>query len=260
MRITLKLDMKPIKKRPYYLNPKYKEKVRLELDKMLEAGIIEPMEDSGWVSPMVVQEKKEKGEITIFVDLRKLNDACVHDPFSIPFTDEYIVMPFGLKNVPTIFSSVVIATFKEFIHKFLEVYFDVWAMFSLVKSHVSSVHLMLEMCRRYQIMLNLKKCLSCFPFGILLGHVVCKQGLMVDPAKIAVIVNLEALRIVKHLRATLGYIGYYTNFIKAYANITVPMEKLLKKDTAFCWDEECQLSLDLSIEKMVTVLILAFPD
>jgi len=54
MKITLKLDMKPIKQRPYRLNPKYKEKVCLELDKMLEAGIIEPMEESDWVSPMVV--------------------------------------------------------------------------------------------------------------------------------------------------------------------------------------------------------------
>lgn len=82
MKITLKPDAKPIKQRPYCLNPKYKEKVRLELDKMLEAGIIEQMEEFDWVSPMVVQEKKQKGEIHICVDLRELNDACVHDPFS----------------------------------------------------------------------------------------------------------------------------------------------------------------------------------
>ena len=46
----------------------------MELDKMLAAGIIEPVEESEWVSPMVVQEKKTKGEIRICVDLRKLND------------------------------------------------------------------------------------------------------------------------------------------------------------------------------------------
>jgi len=43
---------------PYHLNSKYKEKVRLELDKMLEAGIIEPVEESDWVSPIVFREKK----------------------------------------------------------------------------------------------------------------------------------------------------------------------------------------------------------
>ena len=134
---------------------------------MLAAGIIEPVEESEWVSPMVVQEKKTKCEIRICVYLRKLNDACLHDPFPTPFTDEvldnvggqevysftdgfsgyhqiriapedrhkttfatemgsfqYTVMPFGLKNAPAIFSRVVISAFKEYIHKFLEVYFD----------------------------------------------------------------------------------------------------------------------------------------
>ena len=87
IKIPLKADVKPVKQRPYRMNPKYKEKLRMELDKMLDAGIIEPVKESKWVSPMVVQEKKTKGEIRICVDLRKLNDACLHDPFPNPFTD-----------------------------------------------------------------------------------------------------------------------------------------------------------------------------
>ena len=113
------------------------------------------------------------------MDLRKLNDACVHDPFPTPFSDkildsvggqeaysftdgflgyhqirieledrrkttfatewgyfQYIIMPFGLNNAPAIFSRVVVIVFKEFIHKFLEVYFDDWTIFGLVKVHV----------------------------------------------------------------------------------------------------------------------------
>jgi hypothetical protein len=166
MRIPLKPGAKPVKKRPYRLNPKYKEKVKIELDRMLKAGIIEPIEESEWISPMVVQDKKT-GEIGICVDLRNLNDVCLHDPFPTPFTDEvlnnvgghevysftggfsgyhqiqiakedhhkttfstkwgsyqYTVMPFGLKNAPTIFSRVVVKAFKEFLHKFLEASFD----------------------------------------------------------------------------------------------------------------------------------------
>ena len=41
---------------------------------MLDVGIIEPVEESEWISPMVVQDKKI-GEVWICVDLRKLNDA-----------------------------------------------------------------------------------------------------------------------------------------------------------------------------------------
>jgi hypothetical protein len=158
MKIPLKPEARPIRQRPYRLNPIYKHKVKEKIDRMLEAGIIEPVEESEWISPMVVQEKKQGG-IRICVNLRNLNDACLHDPFPTPFTYEvlenvgvqeaysftdgfsgyhqikispedrykttfsmkwgsyqYTVMPFGLKNAPAIFSRVVIATFKEFIH------------------------------------------------------------------------------------------------------------------------------------------------
>jgi len=114
----------------------------------------------------------------IYMDLRKLNDACLHDPFPTPFTDEvlenvggpetyffidgfpgyhrikivheerhkttfviewrsyqYTVMPFGLKNASMVFSRVIVAAFKEFIHKFLELYLDYCTMFSLLQDH-----------------------------------------------------------------------------------------------------------------------------
>jgi hypothetical protein len=143
---------------------------------------------------MVVQDKKKGRGISICVDLRKLNDACLHDPFPTPFTDEvlenigehescsftngfsgyhqikiaqedihkttfvtewgsyqYTVMLFRLKNAPVIFSRVVIATFKEFIHQFLEVYLDDWTVYSLLKNHVEFLRLMLERCKQCQI-------------------------------------------------------------------------------------------------------------
>lgn len=89
-KITLKSDTEPVKQRPYRLNLKCKEKVHVELDKMLAKGIIEPVEEFDWVSSMVVQEKMQLEEIRICVDLRKLNDACVHDPFPTSFTDEVL--------------------------------------------------------------------------------------------------------------------------------------------------------------------------
>jgi hypothetical protein len=53
-------------------------------------------------------------------------------------------MPFGLKNAPIIFSRVVIASFKEFIHHFLEVYLDDWTVYVLLKDHVEVLRIMLE--------------------------------------------------------------------------------------------------------------------
>jgi len=58
MKIPLRPDAKPCKKRPYRMNPKYKEKVKAKIGRMLEGGIIDPVEKSEWISLMVIQEKK----------------------------------------------------------------------------------------------------------------------------------------------------------------------------------------------------------
>jgi hypothetical protein len=212
-----------------------------------------------------------------------MNDACLHDPFPTPFTDEvldnvggqevysftdgfsgyhqiriakedrhkttfstewgsyqYTVMLFGLKNAPTIFSRVVVEAFKEFLHKFLEAYFDDWTVFSLLQNHIECLRLMLDKCRQCQISLNLKKCIFFSPFGVLLGHIVCKQGLLVDPSKI---VHYSRFTPSYFSQTVVHYAGTYwilQKFIKGYAQITTPMEKLLKKDCQFQWTEECQ--------------------
>jgi hypothetical protein len=71
------------------MNLVYKQKVKAKIDRMLEAGIIELVEESEWISLMVVQENKHGG-IRIFVYIRKLNDAFLHDPFPTPFIDEVL--------------------------------------------------------------------------------------------------------------------------------------------------------------------------
>jgi hypothetical protein len=83
MNIPLKSKARSVRQQPYRLKPIYKQKVKEEIERMLEAGIIEPVEESEWLIPMVVQEKK-KGDIRICVDLRKVKDAFLHDPFPTP--------------------------------------------------------------------------------------------------------------------------------------------------------------------------------
>ena len=89
MKIPLKPNAKPVRKRPYRMNLRYKERVRDEIDRILDARIIGPIKESKWISPMLFQDKKT-GEVQICIDLRKLNDACMHDPFPTPFTNEVL--------------------------------------------------------------------------------------------------------------------------------------------------------------------------
>ncbi|XP_075475877.1 LOW QUALITY PROTEIN: uncharacterized protein LOC142514366 [Primulina tabacum] len=89
------------------LNPKMQEVVKAETIKLLDAGIIYPISDSAWVSP--VQCVPKKGGITVItnekndliptrtvtgwrvcIDYRKLNDATRKDHFPLPFIDQMI--------------------------------------------------------------------------------------------------------------------------------------------------------------------------
>ena len=63
MCIILKPDARPVKHRTYCLNPRVKEKVKAEIDKMLKARLIFPVEEADWVIPIVIQSKKEKSKI-----------------------------------------------------------------------------------------------------------------------------------------------------------------------------------------------------
>jgi hypothetical protein len=113
-------------------------------------------------------------------------------------------------------------------------------VFIMLKDHIEILRLMLDRCRQFHISLNMNKFIFWVSIGILLGHVVSKKGLLVDLANIVVIVNLPPLTLVRQLRETLGHTGYYKKFIRGYAHITTPMEKMLKKENKFQWNEECR--------------------
>jgi hypothetical protein len=56
--------------------------------------------------------------------------------------------------------------------------------------------------------------------------------------------ELEPPTSVRHLMEMMGHTSYYRKFIKGYAQITTPMENLLKKEAKFQWNEDCQKGLD----------------
>jgi hypothetical protein len=90
-RIELMDDAVPVRQRQYRLNPKYSMMVKEELDKLLEAGFIYPVNNSEWVSPIVIVPKKVgpdgKTKIRVCQDFRKLNAATKKDHFPLPFID-----------------------------------------------------------------------------------------------------------------------------------------------------------------------------
>jgi hypothetical protein len=70
---------------------KYKPIVQKEIEAMLAADIIYPIEKTEWANPMVMQPKShDPNKLIICVDLQRINKLIVTDPFSTPFVDNII--------------------------------------------------------------------------------------------------------------------------------------------------------------------------
>ena len=102
-KINMEAEYKPVRQPQRRLNLSMKEEVL----KLLEAGLIYPISDSAWVSPVQVVPKK--GGITVIrnekndliptrtvtgwrmcIDYKKLNDATRKDHFPLPFMDQML--------------------------------------------------------------------------------------------------------------------------------------------------------------------------
>ena len=64
----------------------------------------------------------------------------------------------------------------------------------------------------------------------------------------------------KQLHSTLGHTRCYRQFIQRYANITAPLENLLKKAETFQWTLECDKAFETLKEKLITTPIMIFPN
>ncbi|KAD5803341.1 hypothetical protein E3N88_14701 [Mikania micrantha] len=106
-RILMEEDYKPVVQPQRRLNPNMSEVVKKEVLKLLDAGLIYPISDSAWVSPVQVVPKKggmtvivnEKKELIpsrtvtgwrVCIDYRRLNDATRKDHFPLPFIDQML--------------------------------------------------------------------------------------------------------------------------------------------------------------------------
>lgn len=74
----------------------------------------------------------------------------------------------------------------------------------------------------------------------LLGFIVSRRGIELDPAKIKAIQDLPPPKNKKDVMSFLGHLNYISRFIAQFTVICKPIFKLLKKDAAVEWTIECQ--------------------
>jgi len=115
--------------------------------------------------------------------------------------------------------------------------------------------------RLAQANLKLKpsKCSLCQRSVDFLGHVVSKQGIAMQDAKISAITEWPQCRTVHDVRAFMGLSGYYRRFVKDFSIIAAPLYGLMGKGAEFVWTEQCQQAMDELKKRLVSKPILALP-
>ncbi|XP_048602322.1 uncharacterized protein LOC125581268 [Brassica napus] len=118
----------------------------------------------------------------------------------------------------------------------------------------------LQRCEDTNLVLNWEKCHFMVKEGIVLGHKVSEKGIEVDKAKIDVMVGLAPPRTVKDIRSFLGHAGFYRRFIMDFSKIARPLTRLLCKEAAFHFDEECMEAFKNLKNALISAPIVQPPD
>ncbi|GKB36049.1 reverse transcriptase domain-containing protein [Tanacetum coccineum] len=232
-------DYEPAVQHQRRVNPKIHDVIKKEVEKLLDAGLIYPISDSPWVSPVHCVPKKggmtvvtnDENELVptglvtgwrVCIDYHKLNEATRKDHFPLPFMNQMLERLTGNK-------------YYCFLDGFLG-YFQIpidpkdqekttftcpYGMFAyrrmpfglcnapgtFQRCMMAIFHDMIEKTMEV-FMDDFSKIHFMVKEGIVLGHKISKKGIEVDKAKIDVIAKLPHPTTVKGIRSFLGHADF----------------------------------------------------
>ncbi|KAK1619148.1 hypothetical protein QYE76_024665 [Lolium multiflorum] len=294
--INMEDDAKPVVEPQRRLIPKMKDVVRNEVLRLLEAGIIYPIADSRWVSPVHCVPKK--GGMTVVpndndelipqrvvvgyrmcIDYRKVNKVTKKDHYPLPFIDQMLERlskntHFCFLDGYSGFSQIAVKTKDQEKTTFTCPY-GTYAYrrmpFGLCNAPATFQRCMsaifhgfcesiVERCEETNLVLNWEKCHFMVNEGIVLGHKISERGIEVDRAKVEAIEKMPYPRDVKGIRSVLGHAGFYRRFIKDFSKISKPLTNLLQKDVPFVFDDDCKEAFETLKKALTTAPIVEPPD
>lgn len=174
---------------------------------------------------------------------------------------EFSRMPFGLKNAPSTFSLLMSTVLSGLIGKICFVYLDDIVIFSsTVSEHIERLKQVFDRLKQHNLLLQPDKCNFLQEEIQYLGHVINREGVKPDPAKVECVQKFPQPKNAKDIKSFLGLAGYYRRFIPQFAKIAKPLNSLLKKDEIFEWKTPQNEAFTKIKEIITSEPILQFPD
>lgn len=154
---------------------------------------------------------------------------------------ESLVMPFGLSNAPATFQKRINSVLRPYLDVFCTAYIDDVLVYSNdVISHRKHVSLVVKALMEAGLQLDVAKCEFEVEEVKYLGLIVSKDGVKMDPAKVAAIVDWHKPGNLRDIQAFLGFANFYRRFIRNFSKIVVPLVQLTHKDVRFDFNSACE--------------------
>jgi hypothetical protein len=147
---------------------------------------------------------------------------------------EFTVVPFRLSNAPIVFMCLMNGVFKNYLDKFVIVFLDDILIYSKYKEeHEQHLRMVLQFLREHQLYAKLSKCSFYQRHIHYLGHIISKEGIVVDTEKLKSIEEWSTPRKVTEVRSFMGLACYYKRFIEVFSKIVHPITSLQNKGVSF---------------------------
>jgi hypothetical protein len=89
-RLPIKKGFRPFKQHLWRFNFAIHDRIKEEINRLLQAGFIQPCRYAEWVSNIVPVEKKDSERISVYINFRDLNRATLKDEYPMPIADMLI--------------------------------------------------------------------------------------------------------------------------------------------------------------------------
>ena len=159
-------------------------------------------------------------------------------------------LPFGISSAPEIFQRIMHNITKRI--KGVVCYFDdILCHSATVEEHSLLLDKVKQRLHEKGLKLNNEKC-EYFKSEIeFLGHVVSKDGVRPDPAKVNAIANMTPPQDVDGLRRYLGMVNYLGRFVPNLSTVLQPLNQLLVKNNTWTWGPP-QVQAFINVKTLLT--------